>query len=154
MGTQSSGHAFGRIADEYDRGSSLRRARAVGQFGLDLVHELPRGAPAASGVPAVPEEGALPQMPFRRLQAALAGETLHYLQVASLVGGGEGQAQAEAGGEGELLAHGVVGVYVVVGSAALVSVGEAFPDQVPAVGGGVDPDVLGRLFYRTFQQRL
>src|SRR5215210_4604818 len=133
MGIQSSGHAFGRIADEYDRGSSLRRARIVGQFSLEFVHELPRGAPAASGVPAVPEEGALLQFAFRRLQAAVAGEPLHYLQVKSLVGGGEGQAQAKAGGEGELLAHGVVGVYVVFGSATLVAVGEAFPDQVPAV---------------------
>jgi hypothetical protein len=49
-------HTFARIADEQygARRFLLGRACAVGQFGLEFVHELPRGAPAASGVPAVP----------------------------------------------------------------------------------------------------
>ena len=85
----------------------------IRQFGFELVNELSGGASRAPGVPAVPQEGALPQMLRRYGQAAPAGESGYDLQVACLVGGGEGKAQPEAGRKGELLLHGVAGVYVV-----------------------------------------
>ncbi len=41
------------------RGLSARRARFGGELGLQLVDELPGGATAAPGVPAIPEKGSL-----------------------------------------------------------------------------------------------
>jgi hypothetical protein len=44
--------------------------------------------------------------------------------------------------------HGVAGVNVVAGEAGacdtVAAVGEVLPDQVPAIRGGVEPDVLRR----------
>src|SRR3712207_4681902 len=125
----------------------------IRQFGFELVHELTGGAARTSGVPAVPQEGTLPQVFGRDVQAPFSGESGHDLQVARLVGRGEGQAQSEAGRKGELLLHGVPGVNVVA-CGAVVAFGEGLPDQVPAVGGRVEPDVLGRLFDAAFEERL
>ncbi len=82
-------------------------------FGFELVHELAGGAARTSGVPAVPQEGALPQVFCGDGQTAFSGESGYDLQVARLVGRGEGQAKSEAGRKGELLLHGVAGVNVV-----------------------------------------
>src|SRR5918998_1597496 len=89
----------------------------------------------------------------RYYQASLPGEPGYDLEVACLVGRGEGQAQPEAGRKGELLLHGVAGVHVVA-RGAVATFGEALPDQVPAIGGRVEPDVLGRLFDAAFEERL
>src|SRR5215218_4328641 len=131
----------------------LTSLNSLGQFGLELVHELSGGAARTSGVPAVPQEGALPQVFCRDGQATFSGESSYDLQVACLVGRGEGQAQSEAASKGELLLHSVAGVNVVA-CGAIATFGEALPDQVPAVGGRVEPDVLGRLFDAAFEERL
>src|SRR5215212_7082985 len=131
----------------------LTSLNSLGQFGCELVHELSGGAARTSGVPAVPQEGALPQVFCRDGQATFSGESSYDLQVACLVGRGEGQAQSEAASKGELLLHSVAGVNVVA-CGAIATFGEALPDQVPAVGGRVEPDVLGRLFDAAFEERL
>src|SRR4028119_1551649 len=120
------------------------------QPGFELVDELTRGAPGAPGVPAVPQEGLFAQALLGRFEAPLPREALDYAEVEFLVGGREGDAQAEAGREGLLLLHGVPGVDVV----AVLPVGEALPDQVPAVGGRVDAHVFGRLLDAPLQERL
>src|SRR5919107_5831066 len=131
----------------------LTSLNSLSQFGFELVHELTGGAARTSGVPAVPQEGTLLQVFCRDGQAAFSGESGYDLQVARLVGRGKSQAQSEAARKGELLLHGVAGVNVVAcGTAA--TFGEALPDQVPAVGGRVEPDVLGRLFDAAFEERL
>src|ERR687898_1005900 len=131
----------------------LTSLNSLSQFGFELVHELTGGAARTSGVPAVPQEGALPQIFCRDGQAAFSGESGYDLQVACLIGRGEGQAQSEAGRKGELLLHGIAGVHVVA-CGAVATFGEGLPDQVPAVGGRVEPDVLGRLFDAAFEERL
>src|SRR3712207_3027067 len=125
----------------------------IRQFGFELVHELTGGAARTSGVPAVPQEGTLPQVFGRDVQAPFSGESGYDLQVACLIGRGEGQAQSEAGRKGELLLHGIAGVHIVA-CGAVATFGEGLPDQVPAVGGRVEPDVLGGFFNAAFEERL
>src|SRR5215208_4208525 len=126
------------------------------ELGLQLVHELPGGAPAPPSVPAVPEERPLSQLFTRYLYPALLDEPGDHLQVPLLVGGGEGHAQAEAGGQRQLLLHGVAGVNVVADGAisTFFALGEAFADQVAAVGGSIEPDVPGRLLDTAFEESL
>src|SRR3712207_4656107 len=131
----------------------LTSLNSLSQFGFELVHELTGGAARTSGVPAVPQKGTLLQVFCRDGQAAFSGESGYDLQVARLVGRGKSQAQSEAARKGELLLHGVAGVNVVA-CGTVATFGEALPDQVPAVGGRVEPDVLGRLFDAAFEERL
>src|SRR5918999_2775279 len=131
----------------------LTSLNSLSQFGFELVHELTGGAARTSGVPAVPQKGTLLQVFCRDGQATFSGESGYDLQVARLVGRGKSQAQSEAARKGELLLHGVAGVNVVA-CWAVATFGEALPDQVPAVGGRVEPDVLGRLFDAAFEERL
>jgi hypothetical protein len=135
-------------------GDGVEPVPAVGQARLQLVHELPGGAPAPAGVPAVPEDGPFLELLGGDLYPAPVGEAGDDLEVPPLVGGREGYAQAEARRERELLLHGVAGVDVVVVCPALIPVGETLADQIAAVGGGVDPDVLRRLLDAALQQRL
>src|SRR5215210_4071400 len=131
----------------------LTSLNSLGKFGFELVHELSGDAARTSGVPAVPQEGALPQVSCGDGQAAFSGESGYDLQVACLVRRGEGQAQSEAARKGELLLHGVAGVNVVA-CGTVATFGEGLPNEVPAVGGRVEPDVLGRLFDAAFEERL
>src|SRR5918993_5843456 len=131
----------------------LPSLNSLSQFGFELDHELTGGAARTSGVPAVPQEGALPQVFCRDGQAAFSGQSGYDLQVARLVGRGKSQAQSEAARKGELLLHSVAGVNVVA-CGTVATFGEALPDQVPAVGGRVEPDVLGWLFDAAFEERL
>src|SRR5215210_6813390 len=123
---------------------------SLGELGLQLVHELSGGAPAPPGVPAIPQERPLSQLFTTYLYPALLDKPGDYLQVPLLVGGGEGYSQAEAGSQRELLLHGIAGVNVV----GFVALGEAFADEVAAVGGGVEPHVLGRLLDAAFEEGL
>src|SRR5215207_1055325 len=101
-------------------------------------------------MPAVPENGPLLELFVGQLYPAPSGQPGDYLEVASLVGRREGHPQPEAGGQGELLLHGIAGVDVV----CLVPLGETFPDEVATIRGSVDADVLRRLLDATLQQRL
>src|SRR5699024_3089407 len=71
-------------------------------------------------------------------QLVLFGQLQKDLAVQRLVGPLEGDDQAEAGRQAHQLLAGVGLVQVVAGA-----VGEGLLDQVAAVGGGVDRDVVG-----------
>src|SRR5215212_5300670 len=101
-------------------------------------------------MPAIPEKGPPFELFIWDLYPPVTNEPGDYLQVPLLIRGGEGDPQPETSRQRELLLHGVTGVHVVVGS-TFFAVGEALPDQIPAVGGGVEPDVLGRLLDRAFE---
>src|SRR5690606_7696732 len=74
------------------------------------------------------------------LQAAAPCQAPHQLEVAALPGIGEGDGKAEAVGERELLVLAVPAVDIVVERVRAVT--EALLEQVPAVAGGVQRDVV------------
>src|SRR5215210_595747 len=104
-------------------------------------------------MPAVPDKGSSFDFFIWNLYPPLTDEPGDYLQVPLLIWGGEGHPQPETSCQRELLLHGVAGVHVIVGF-TFFAVGEALPDQIPAVGGGVEPDVLGRLLDGAFEECL
>ena len=81
--------------------------------------------------------------------ARLGGQVVHQGQVARLVHGQVGDAQAEALGQGGFFRDGLKGVHLLPRP-----VGEGLAHQVPAVGGGVDGHVGGPLFQGALQDGL
>src|SRR3954451_6709197 len=101
-------------------------------------------------MPTIPKKGSPFEFFIWNLYPPVTNEPGDYLQVPLLVRGGEGDPQPKASCQGELLLHRVAGVHVVVGS-TFFAVGEALPDQITAVGGSVEPDVVGRLLDGAFK---
>ena len=90
--------------------------------------------------------GLNPDVVIRHLDASPVTKLQHHIRVAPLIQRQIGKPQAEALGKAGVLLQGLPGVDVIP-----LPVGEAFPDHVPAVGGGINDHVVRHLLQAALQ---
>ena len=122
------------------------------QFGAKAVHKLAGSAPRAGIVALGPLQRAPFQVPGFQGEAAPPGHGLNDGQVLLLIGSHKGELDAEAVGQRDFFLQSILAPDLV--TLQVVAVREELPNQVAAVGGGVDHHVAGSRFQASFQHGL